>query len=323
MLYPIKFKSRLKVLVWGSESWEISGVPGSESVVDGGALDGKTITELVREYKGKLVGEKVYERFGDEFPLLIKFIDAKKDLSVQVHPSDELAARKGLRRGKTEMWYVIRADEGARLISGLSKAITPDEYETLVKNGRITDVLSSFDVRPGDVFFLPAGRIHAIGAGCYLAEIQETSDVTYRIYDYGRPGLDGKPRQLHIAEAREAIDYNVYPDYRTTVDEKPGQENVLVDCNFFTTSVYNLLEPLTCSLADMDSFLAVMCLCGEGSLSVSIPRFSPEGLPEATKGHLQDIRPGETILIPACATAVTFRPKKDSPEVLKLLTSHL
>ena len=193
-----KFQPILKTLVWGTESWVLSGWPGDESVVAEGPEAGKKITDI---YEG-------------QFPLLIKFIDSNRDLSIQVHPDDEMAARLHGCKGKTEMWYVIGAKPGAHLMSGLRKQITPDEYEALVKGGDFTSVLASYDVKPGDVFFLPAGRIHGLGGGVYLAEIQETSDITYRIYDYGRLGLDGKPRKLHIQEAKEAIDYRVLPDYQ-------------------------------------------------------------------------------------------------------------
>ncbi len=222
-----KFTPILKTLVWGTESWVLSSVPGSESVVAEGPKKGAKITDI---YPG-------------QFPLLIKFIDARRDLSIQVHPNDELAAARHNCKGKTEMWYIIGASEGAHLISGLKKAITPDEYVSLVEQNRITDVLQDYKVSAGDVFFLPAGRIHAIGGGCYLAEIQQTSDITYRIYDYGRLGLDGKPRQLHTEQAKDAIDYTVHDDYRThyTVEENRACE--LVHCPQFCTDLLSLTEP--------------------------------------------------------------------------------
>ena len=223
-----KFTPILKTLVWGTESWVLSGVPGSESVVAEGPEAGKKITEL---YPG-------------QFPLLIKFIDAKRDLSIQVHPDNELAAKRHGCSGKSEMWYVIGAEPGAKLISGLKEPITPDDYVRLVEQDRITDVLAEHTVAPGDVFFLPAGRIHAIGGGCYLAEIQQTSDITYRIYDYNRPGLDGKPRQLHTQEAKDAIDYHVYPEYRTPYEPRQDAPVELVRCPYFTTTLYDLTVPV-------------------------------------------------------------------------------
>ncbi len=227
-----KFTPILKTLVWGTESWVLSSVPGSESVVAEGPKKGARITDI---YPG-------------EFPLLIKFIDAKRDLSIQVHPNDELAARRHHCKGKTEMWYIIGASEGAHLISGLKKEITPDEYVSLVQQDRITDVLQDYFVSKGDVFFLPAGRIHAIGGGCYLAEIQQTSDITYRIYDYGRPGLDGKPRQLHTEQARDAIDYTVFADYRTHYSAEENAACELVHCPQFSTDLLCLDKPFSQSL---------------------------------------------------------------------------
>ena len=255
---PLKFEPIFKTLVWGGEkiapykgieteqkhigeSWELSGVAGNESVVAEGPLKGKTIAELVKEYKGELVGEHVYANTGDEFPLLIKFIDALTDLSIQVHPNDELAAvRHNGSKGKTEMWYVVDAAPGAHLLTGLTEKITPEQYAAKVADGTITDVLARYDVHPGDVFFLPAGRIHAICGGCFIAEIQQTSNITYRIYDYGRLGLDGKPREVHTELAKDAIDYTVYPDYRTHYSPEQDEEQEVVSCQYFTTSIYDL-----------------------------------------------------------------------------------
>ena len=275
---PLKFEPILKTIVWGGEkiapykgietdqkhigeSWELSGVAGNESVVAEGPFKGKTIAELVKEYKGELVGEHVYANTGDEFPLLIKFIDALTDLSIQVHPNDELAAKRhNGSKGKTEMWYVVAADKGAHLLAGLTKKITPEEYAAKVADGTITDVLARYDVHPGDVFFLPAGRIHAICGGCFIAEIQQTSNITYRIYDYGRLGLDGKPREVHTELAKDAIDYTVYPDYRTHYSPEKDEEQEVVSCPYFTTSIYDLTLPFAKDLSGIDSFMVVMCL---------------------------------------------------------------
>src|SRR5574344_691871 len=232
-MYPLKFEPILKQTLWGGdkiisfkqlndtrtevgESWEISAVEGSESIVAEGPDKGMTLTEVLSKYREELLGEANYARFGYKFPLLIKFIDAKQDLSIQVHPSDELAKKRHNSFGKTEMWYVINADKGARLRSGFSEQITPKEYKERVQDNTITDVLAEYEIHAGDVFFLPAGRIHSIGAGAFIAEIQQTSDITYRIYDFGRvDAKSGKPRQLHIEEAREAIDFIVEKDYLT------------------------------------------------------------------------------------------------------------
>lgn len=233
-------------MVWGTESWVLSGVPGNESIVAEGPEAGKTINDI----------------FPGQFPLLIKFIDAHQNLSIQVHPNDELAAKRHNCKGKTEMWYVIGASEGAHLLSGLKEQIDPEKYVELVESGRITDVLSDYPVSAGDVFFLPAGRIHAIGGGCHIAEIQQTSDITYRIYDYGRPGLDGKPRQLHTQEAKDAVDYKVYDDYRTHYVARKNENVRLVSCPFFTTDLLDLDKPFTMKVES--DFLIVVCMEGSG-----------------------------------------------------------
>ena len=322
-MYPLKFRPILKSVVWGGEkiapfkeittdqhnigeSWELSGVKGNESVVANGEYAGRTITELVQEFKGRLIGQKNYERTGDEFPLLIKFIDAKQDLSIQVHPDDELAAaRHNGSKGKTEMWYVVAADKDAHLMSGLTQKITPDEYEQRVNNHTITDVLHDYKVAPGDVFFLPAGRIHSIGSGSFIAEIQQTSDITYRIYDFGRLGLDGKPRELHTELAKAAIDYTVYPDYRTEYRKEKNLENVLVDCSYFTTSLYDLDREVTKDLSGLDSFLVVICIEGKGTL-------------KDAEGNEVTLHQGETVLIPADCKGVAFIPDEGG---MKILTS--
>ena len=337
-MYPLKFEPIFKTIVWGGEkiapykgvettqehigeSWELSGVKGNESVVSNGALAGKTIAQLVKEYKGQLVGEHVYADTGDEFPLLIKFIDALSDLSIQVHPNDELAAvRHNGSKGKTEMWYVVAAEPGAHLLAGLTEEITPEDYERRVSDGTITEVLARHDVRPGDVFFLPAGRIHAICGGCFIAEIQQTSDITYRIYDYGRLGLDGKPRELHTELAKDAIDYKVCPDYRTAYTPVRNAENEVVSCKYFTTSIYDLDQPVTKDLSDTDSFLVVMCLSGSGTLTDAEPVLDEQGRRGPTKGHVTALRQGETVLIPATSTGVTFAPGEGG---MKVLTSYI
>ena len=320
---PLKLEPFLRTMVWGGEkilrykgldtdlkqigeSWEISAVPGHVGVVTEGPLAGKALDELVREYKGALVGQHVYERTGDLFPLLVKFIDARDDLSIQVHPDDAMAQRcHGEPFGKTEMWYVVGADPGACLYSGLSQAITPEEYERRVADGTLTEVLARHQVHPGDVFFLPAGRIHAICSGCLIAEIQQTSDLTYRIWDYGRLGLDGKPRQLHTELAKEAIDYRVYPSYRTEYQKVQDEEVLLVSCPYFTTSLYDLTLPYAKDLSGIDSFLIVMCLSGSGSLEVD--------------GEEVSLQQGETVLIPASADDLCLVPDAG----MKVLTTFV
>lgn len=323
---PIRFTPFLRTMVWGGEkiaaykgietdirkigeSWEISGYGEHPTLVAEGPDAGLTVNELVCKYGARLVGGKVYADYGDQFPLLIKFIDAAGDLSIQVHPDDEKAERnhgKGF-KGKTEMWYVIGADPGAALYCGMAAPITPEEYTERVADGTITDVLSRYEVRPGDVFFLPAGRVHAICRGCFVAEIQQTSDLTYRIYDYGRKGLDGKPRELHTELAREAIDYRVLPSYRTDYSNASNKDIEVVSCKYFTTSVLDLTEPFVKPLSELDSFLVVMCVSGEGTLIDE----EPEG------AFRMALRQGETVLIPATSRSVRFEPKG----TMKVLTS--
>ena len=306
---PYKFEPYLKTTLWGGyqiapfkgiftaqpnigESWEISGVPGHESVaIDRGLVDdidmGLTLTQLIDKYKGLLVGNKVYKHFGNKFPLLVKFIDSRQDLSVQVHPNDELAMERHGCAGKTEMWYVIKSYVGAKIYSGLRKSITPDDYERLVsadneENGEnpMASVIATHEAHDGDLYFLPAGRLHAIGAGNFLAEIQETSDITYRVYDFGRKDAHGKPRELHIQEARDAIDYQVWPEYRSSYDStKPISQ--LINCPHF---IVHRVVVQVASQVDFktDSFVVVMCLWGEANIN---------GV---------HIHQGETILVPAC-----------------------
>jgi mannose-6-phosphate isomerase len=280
-----KFDPLLKTLIWGTESWQLSGVAGNETL-----CDGRRLNDIVNELKSTLVGEANYRRFGDEFPLLIKFIDARQDLSIQVHPTDEIAHRQGKPRGKTEMWYVMDSAPDAKLYNGLKMSITPDEYKQMVENDTICDALALYDVKEGDCFFIPAGRIHAIGGGCYLAEIQQTSDVTYRIYDYKRRDKDGNLRQLHTQEASESIDYHVLDDYRTHYTPGKNEGCVLVECPYFNTAVYDLTEPMTIDYSDLDSFVVLIGLKGEGVLTVD--------------GEEVSFCAGETILIPATAQEI-------------------
>lgn len=299
----IKFEPLLKQTIWGGdkilhfkhlntrienvgESWEISGVKDSESFVSEGPWKGLSLNQLVGEMKQDLVGKENYERFGDEFPLLIKFIDAHQDLSIQVHPTDEIAQRKGKPHGKTEMWYVMDSAPEAKLFTGLKKQITPEQYEQMVEDGTICDALAQYEVKEGDVFFLPAGRIHAIGSGCFLAEIQQTSDVTYRIYDYKRRDKDGNYRQLHTKEAAECINFKVENDYRTHYVERQNQGVTLVQCPYFSTAVYDLDEPMTLDYSELDSFVVLIVVKGEGKITDN-------------EGNKVSVKAGDTLLVPA------------------------
>ena len=311
-MYPLKFEPILKQTLWGGdkiisfkqlndtrtevgESWEISAVEGSESIVAEGPDKGMTLTEVLSKYREELLGEANYARFGVKFPLLVKFIDARQDLSIQVHPSDELAKKRHNSMGKTEMWYVIGADKGAKLRSGFSEQITPKEYKDRVYNNTITEVLQEYDIQPGDVFFLPAGRVHSIGAGAFIAEIQQTSDVTYRIYDFDRKDAKGNARELHTDLAREAINFEVLDDYRTQYDVVENEPIELVACPYFTTSLYDMTEEITCDYSELDSFVIFVCV--EGSCT----------LYDNEKNEVS-LKAGETVLMPASIQEVTIVP---------------
>ncbi|MDD6506479.1 MAG: mannose-6-phosphate isomerase [Prevotellaceae bacterium] len=300
---PLKFKALLKQTLWGGdkiipfkhltdnlenvgESWEISGVKGNETPVTEGEFAGRSLNDVVTTMKEKLVGKANYERFGDEFPLLIKFIDARQDLSIQVHPTDEIAQKQGKERGKTEMWYIMDSDPDAKLYSGLKKEITPEEYKAMVEDDTITEALAQYAVKEGDCFFLPAGRIHAIGTGCFLAEIQQTSDVTYRIYDFKRKDKDGNYRQLHTKEAAECINYQVESNYRTEYAPLKNQGIALVNCPYFSTAVYDLDEPMTLDYSELDSFVILIGMKGEGTITDN-------------EGNTVSLQAGESMLIPA------------------------
>ena len=277
------FEPQLKQTLWGGdriipfkhldtqmeavgESWEISGVKGNETIVANGKDKGKSLNQLVREQKGRLVGEENYQRFGDEFPLLIKFIDARQDLSIQVHPDDEIAQRHGKSHGKTEMWYAFASAPGAVLYNGLKQQLTPEVYEQMVENDTITKALARYEVSEGDVFFIPAGRIHAIGAGCFVAEIQQTSDITYRIYDYKRKDKNGNYRELHTKEAAESIDFRIYDNQHINYTLSKNEGVQVVSCPHFTTAVYDLTEPMTLDYSELDSFVILIAVKGQGKL---------------------------------------------------------
>ena len=321
-MYPLKFEPILKQTLWGGdkiipfkhlndtlanvgESWEVSAVEGSESVVANGADKGYTLPEMVRKYKDELEGEANYARFGSKFPLLIKFIDAKLDLSIQVHPGDELAKKRHNSFGKNEMWYVIAADKGAKLISGFSEEITPKEYKDRVHNGTFAEVLQTCTIEPGDVLYVPAGRVHGIGAGAFVAEIQQTSDITYRIFDYNRKDKDGKSRDLHTSQAMDAINFSdVQDDFRTEYERIQNEPVEMVASPYFTTSVYDMTEEITCDYSELDSF--VIFICVEGSC-----RLTDDNQNEIT------LRAGETVLLPATVQEVTIVPEGGRVKLLE------
>lgn len=313
MLYPLKFHPILKTIIWGGsdickfkniepvqdsigESWEISGVKKNVSVVSNGNLSGKSLEELIKEYKGELVGDSIYDKFGDTFPLLIKFIDARDDLSIQVHPDDKLAKERHDSFGKTEMWYVVKAAPGAFLYTGFKEQITPEEYVERVRNNTFTDTLMRYEVKEGDVFFLPAGRVHAIGSGCFIAEIQQTSNITYRIYDYNRKDSNGNTRELHTELAKDAIDYTIQDSYQTHYNSSKNEPVKLVTSPYFETHLHNIDKPITRDYTNTDSFVIFICM--EGKCTI-----------KDDKGHTEQVVQGESILIPAITQSIQITPE--------------
>lgn len=308
---PLKFRPILKSVIWGGEkiaplkglvtdqekigeSWEISGVKGNESVVDNGADAGLNLTQMIDKYGAAMVGEKNYKQFGNSFPLLIKIIDAAGDLSLQVHPDDDLARKRHNSLGKTEMWYIVDTEPDAVICAGLSRDITPDDYVAKVNDNTLMEVVAHHKSHPGDVFFLPAGRIHSIGAGNLLVEVQETSDITYRIYDFGRvDAKTGKPRELHVEQAKDAIDYTVFPSYVTKPAAPVDGVTELVDCKHFI--VYKVTVDGTKLIKNVtDSFTTLTCIDGE--LTVTDDR-----------NNVVSMRKGESVLVPAMATEFTLQ----------------
>ena len=284
-LYPLLFEPNLHTVVWGGkrlrpykglaptdepigESWEVSAIPSSASVIANGELKGRSIIDVIDAAPEDILGKSVAEKNGGKLPLLIKFIDAKRDLSIQVHPNDEMARRVHGKSGKTEMWYIIDAEPGSYLYAGFQKEITKEEYKRRVADGTITQVLAKHEVKSGDVFYLPAGRVHAICSGILLAEIQQSSDLTYRIFDYNRPGLDGKPRELHTELAAEALDFKVADDYRTVYEEDNDRANHVIDSEYFSVRVVELSETFHRNLIKYDSFIITMCIKGDCRIKI-------------------------------------------------------
>lgn len=314
-LQILKFAPILKDKIWGGEklitllhktsdktdigeSWEISDVEGDTSVVVNGSLKGKNLKELIAEYKGDFVGTKIYNHFGEKFPLLIKYIDAKEALSIQLHPHDDLAKKRHNSFGKTEMWYVMQADEKANLIVGFQKEVTPKEYIHHLENKTLTDILNIDEVQKGDVYFIPTGRVHAIGAGVMLAEIQQTSDITYRIYDWDRANPDGTYRDLHTEEAIDAIDYSAKESYKTTYSKLQNTSSEIVSCPYFTTNVLPLQGKISVNHFDKDSFVIYMCV--EGSTTFTY------------QNQTETLTMGETLLVPASIKSIEISAENQS-----------
>lgn len=322
-LYPLKFKTIFKDKIWGGqkirtvlgkdfgnlpncgETWEISGVEGNISVVADGHLAGKNLRELIHRFRSSLVGDKIYRQFGDEFPLLVKFIDANDDLSIQVHPNEELAQARHNGHGKTEMWYIFQADGGAQLITGFNRKMTRDKFVDYFERGRIKDVLNYETVFNDDVFFLPAGRIHTIGKGLLLAEIQQTSDITYRIYDFDRVDDKGNKRELHVEEALDAIDYTFHEHYKTAYQNKVNEPVKLVKCPYFTTNKLECTMDIERDYYYLDSFVIYVCMAGELIINYD--------------GGSVPVKMGDCVLLPAELKKVTL----ETTQGFKMLESYI
>ena len=312
-MYPLKFQPIVKDKIWGGhklqqifgkesaglpnigESWELSGVPGDFSVVSNGYLAGKTLPEIIAAFKEQLVGKRVYNKSGNDFPLLFKLIDANDDLSIQVHPNDEVAGKRHDSFGKTEMWYVLDADEGASLIIGFKRNCTKKEYLEALEKDEVESLLQKVPVQAGDVFFIPAGLVHAIGKGVMVAEVQESSDVTYRIFDYNRKDENGNERELHTAQALDVINFKASKNPKTDYKVVPNEEVKLVSCEYFTTNLLELNKKKNFHYAYMETFVVYMCL--EGKVEI------------AGGTSTVQMQKGDTVLIPASMKDFTLTPQ--------------
>lgn len=320
-LYPLLFEPNLHTVVWGGnqlrpykgmepsdepigESWEVSAVPTSTSIISNGVHAGKDLITVINETPDAILGTKVNEKYHGQLPLLVKFIDAKRDLSIQVHPNDEMAQREHGKMGKSEMWYVIKATPDAHLYAGFKHEITPYEYQKRVEDGTITDVLADHQVKAGDVFYLPAGRVHAICGGILLAEVQQSSDVTYRIFDYNRPGMDGKPRELHTELAAKALDYHVEDNYRTEYDESANKAVQIIDSPYFSVRVMEISKPFHRNLLKYDSFIITMCIAGDCKIHVR------------STGEEVLLKQGHSALIPAAIADYDVIPQNGTTRIL-------
>ncbi|MBP7848681.1 MAG: class I mannose-6-phosphate isomerase [Lentimicrobiaceae bacterium] len=312
MLYPLTFKDVFKEKVWGGnkihtilgkdfrplidcgEVWLLSALPGSESEVKSGRLAGNTLAELVEVFMDELVGERIYESYGDEFPLLCKFIDANDYLSIQVHPGDALARQRHASSGKAEMWYVVHAEPGARLINGFKEDITPEIFLKALQDNKLQDYLQYVDVQAGDVFDIPPGRVHALGPGILLAEIQQAADITYRVYDWNRPGKDGRMRDLHIDLALDAIDYKQTSSLKTAYPQKLNETVRLTSNAHFSTAMIQFDRPVEKDLGEMDS--CVVYLCTQGQVECRY------------QGGNVRLQMGDLVLVPAMMQELTLVP---------------
>lgn len=315
-LYPLQFEPILKERIWGGtklktilnkpiisditgESWEISTVEGDISVVSNGFLAGKSLNYLIQTAPVDILGKEVYKRFGTQFPLLFKYLDAREDLSIQVHPNDELAKKRHNSFGKTEMWYIMQADENARIIVGFKEKSNATEYVENLKNKTLLAILDDVIVKSGDVFFLETGTVHAIGAGLVVAEIQQTSDITYRLYDFDRVDAAGNERELHVDLALDAINYNKVDTFKS-YDKEINQSNTIVDCPYFTTN-FLALDGEKQMLNNGNSFSVYMCIEGTFEIEFENSRFQ--------------YKKGDTVLIPAALKTLILNGKASILEI--------
>ena len=322
MLYPLKFRPILKETIWGGnylykelnkgasleakigESWEISSVEGNISVVANGILKDNTLLELIEVYMGDLVGEKIYDKFGLEFPLLIKFIDAQENLSIQVHPNEQLATKKYQAHGKTEMWYVLDAEKNAKIVAGFDKKVSQFEFQTAIENKTIEKLLRFDTSNRGDVFFVPAGQIHTIGGGNVLVEIQQTSDITFRVYDYDRRDKDGKMRDLHVQESLESINFNTLDNYKKEYKKVSNEPANLAQCDYFTSNYFSFNQRVGRDYYFLESFVVLICVEGEFDI-------------EYNGNEYITVKKGESILLPASIREYFFNPKTNQATFLE------
>jgi mannose-6-phosphate isomerase len=320
-LYPLKFETVLKEKVWGGntlvssfnkgttssqnigESWELSSIADNQSVISNGFLAGNNIEELIEVYMGDITGDSIYDKFGNEFPLLIKFIEAREDLSVQVHPGNDLAKKRHNAYGKTEMWYVLESKNGSKIYTGFKDGVTMEAYKEALENGKIDEILNIESVEAGDTFFTPAGRVHAIGAGIVLVEIQQTSDITYRIFDWNRKNPGKEKRELHTELAVDAIDFKQSGKSKIRIDPVLNKTENLVDCEFFHTNIIRFNNSIDKEYYFNDSFVVYICTEGEFIIKWD--------------GNSEKVNKGETVLLPAMIKEVTLKPLKET-QVLEI-----
>ena len=322
--YPLKFEPNLKTVIWGGgkirklkkladapdcigESWELTGVPGQESVVSNGEYAGRDIKSLLGEFGAQVVGLNTYNKYGDMFPIMVKFIDAAKDLSIQVHPDDDFAKRRHQGMGKTELWYVMHSDNEAVLYSGFMHKVTADDFKQQIETGTVVEHLNRFHPRKGDVFYLPAGRIHSIGAGNFIVEIQQSSDVTYRVYDFDRIDKDGKKRELHTDLAMQSIDFGEYDDYKCHLEMDCEGIAEIKRCDKFVSMFVRLEHPMQMAVKAAGSFKILICLSGKMMIT-------------SNNGAKETLAQCETVLSPYAMDSVRMEPLGNAPVELISVT---